>query len=428
MFEVREKPKRVQRAYLLAVCYPDDSSEHAEGLLDELDELVDTLGIEVVEKQVVRLRKPQPKYLLGSGKMREIVEEAHRLDCDVVVFDDEISPGQQRNWEREGKDLAVIDRQEVILDIFAERAQTREASLQVQLARLEYSLPRLQRAWTHLNRQRGGGAVQRDAGETQLEMDQRLLRVQIAKVKKQLDEVVQHREVQRKQRMKVPVPSASIVGYTNAGKSTLLNALTGAEVLAEDKLFATLDPTSRRLRLPSGQQLVVTDTVGFVRKLPHRLVDAFKATLEEALVADFLIHVIDVDSPDFAEHRDTTLEVLKELGADQKRIIHVYNKIDCLDDPERLPALRERFPHDVFLSARTGEGTEQLYRQIGEMLEQLYESVELLVPHHRYDIVAQLHENGCVREERVEDDGFYILGRVPARLRARVKPYRVNGR
>ena len=239
---------------------------------------------------MLAIRKPQAKYLVGAGKAIDLIEEARLHDCDVIIFDNELTPAQQRNWEQAAEEkILVIDRQEVILDIFGTRAQTKEAVLQVELARLEYNLPRLKSAWTHLSRQRGGGSVQRDAGETQLEMDQRMVRTQISKVKRELKTVIQHRHLQRKKRMTVPVPTCAIVGYTNAGKSSLLNKLTNSDILAEDKLFATLDPTSRRCPLPSGQPLIATDTVGFVRNLPHRLVDAFKATLEEAVVSNFLI-------------------------------------------------------------------------------------------------------------------------------------------
>ncbi|HQU09892.1 MAG TPA: GTPase HflX, partial [Opitutales bacterium] len=251
------------------------------------------------------------------------------LGCTKIVIDHEIAPAQQRHWEAFSK-MEVIDREEVILDIFQSRAYTKEAVLQVELATLQYMLPRLKRAWTHLSRQRGGGALQRGEGETQLEIDQRLVHKRIARVKRELAEVVQHRSVQRKARLRIPLPTAAIVGYTNAGKSSLLNLMTGAGVLAENKLFATLDPTTRRFELPGGQTLLVTDTVGFIRRLPTHLVDAFKATLEEALVADVLIHVIDVSHPQAQAHYSTTLEVLTSLGADPKKMVTVFNKLDLL--------------------------------------------------------------------------------------------------
>ncbi|MFW6217734.1 MAG: GTPase HflX, partial [Verrucomicrobiota bacterium] len=350
MHEVKEKPKMVERAMLVGITLPEGDEHNTRSLLDELRELVTTLGIAIGHERMVGIRKAQAKFLTGPGKAEELIEEARAHDCDCIVFDNELSPAQQRNWEQAADNqLLVIDRQEVILDIFGERAQTREAVLQVELARLEYNLPRLKRAWTHLDRQRGGGAIQRDAGETQLEMDQRMVRTQISKVKKELGNVIQHRAVQRKRRMTVPVPTCAIVGYTNAGKSSLLNKLTRSNILAEDKLFATLDPTSRRCPLPNGQPLVITDTVGFVRNLPHRLVDAFKATLEEAVVSDFLIHLLDANSPEVEAHAETTLRVLGELGAGERRMLTVFNKIDLLwDREETIRELKLRFPEALF--------------------------------------------------------------------------------
>ena len=331
MFDVREKPKMVERALLVRVVFSSEELEKAPYLLLELEELVTTLGVGVVDSIAVKVRKPQAKFLVGTGKAEEVIELAKAQECDIIIFDQSISPAQQRNWEKDS-DISVIDRQEIILDIFSRRARTREARLQVELARMEYNLPRLQRAWTHLSRQRGGGAIQRGDGESQLELDQRMVRKRISALKLELDKVVVHREVQRKRRMKLPIPTCSIVGYTNAGKSSLLNHLTESEVLVEDKLFATLDPTSRRLEMPSGKLLIVTDTVGFVRNLPHKLINAFKATLEEAILANFLIHVLDVSSPEVEEHYNTTLEVLKELGADEIHRITVFNKIDLCED------------------------------------------------------------------------------------------------
>ena len=256
---------------LIGITLPGEAPQTTEGLLEELAELVTTLGIAICHRQQLAIRKPQAKFLVGSGQATRLIDEARAHNCDVIVFDNELTPAQQRNWEQSADDkILVIDRQEVILDIFGKRARTREAVLQVELARMEYNMPRLKRAWTHLSRQRGGGAMQRDAGETQLELDQRMVRTRIARLKRELQEVVKHRHLQRKRRMTVPVPTCAIVGYTNAGKSSLLNALTDSAILAEDKLFATLDPTSRRCSLPGGQPLVVTDTVGFVRNLPHR--------------------------------------------------------------------------------------------------------------------------------------------------------------
>lgn len=414
----------VERAMLIGITLPTDSDSTTRSLLDELRELVTTLGIGIQNEVQIAIRKPQAKFLMGSGKAAELIEDAKAHDCDVIVFDNELTPAQQRNWEQAADDkILVIDRQEVILDIFGKRAQTKEAVLQVELARLEYNLPRLKSAWTHLSRQRGGGSMQRDAGETQLELDQRMVRTQITRVKRELKNVIQHRQVQRKQRMTVPVPTCAIVGYTNAGKSSLLNKLTNSDILVEDKLFATLDPTSRRCPLPSGQPLVVTDTVGFVRNLPHRLVDAFKATLEEAVVSNFLIHVLDVNSPDVEAHAATTLEVLKGLGAEDKKIITVFNKIDDLWNQDTRLALSFRYPEALFISAHTGEGIPELVEKIESIVESDFAQLRLLIPHERYDLVARLHREGGVRKEESRDDGTYLVGSIPDRMMPLLQPF-----
>jgi GTP-binding protein HflX len=423
MFDVREKPKMVQRAYLVGVAIPGESDEEALSLLEELEELVGTLRIGIVGKERVQLRQPQARYLLGSGKMEAVLANAKALNADCLVFDAELSPAQQRNWEA-SSGVCVIDRQEIILDIFSERARTREAVLQVELARSQHSLPRLKNAWTHLSRQRGGGGVtQRGEGEAQIELDARMVRQRIAKLKRELAMVVRHRETQRKQRQKVPVPTAAIVGYTNAGKSTLLNALTGANVLSEDKLFATLDPTTRQLKLPSGQKVLLTDTVGFVRRLPHQLVDAFKATLEEAVLADFLVHVVDASNPEFEEQMTTTMEVLKELGADEKQVITVYNKIDlCVSAPVagKLTGKDKRIP----ASAVTGEGLPALLEAFEGQLEDRLVTMVLHIPFARYDLINLLHEQGNVREEKTDEIGQHLVANVPSRLKAAFEAFK----
>jgi GTPase len=418
-----DNSKRCERAYLVGIQEPEMKPGEARELLTELKELVENLQIAVIGEDLVTLRQRTPATLLGSGKTKEIIERAKELGADLIVVDESLSPAQQRNWEEESG-IAVIDREEVILDIFADRARTREAVLQVALARMEYSLPRLTRAWTHLSRQRGKGGMGGE-GETQLEQDRRLVRDRIARLKRELAEVRQQRGVQRYKRMRVPVPTASIVGYTNAGKSTLLNRLTGASVLAEDKLFATLDPTTRQLTLQGHQKLLVTDTVGFIRRLPHRLVEAFKATLEEVVVADFLIHVIDVTNPDFPQHRETTLEVLRELGADSKPMITVFNKNDGADDPMRVRA-RHLAGDCLFVSAHTGEGIGALMDRFRELIAHEFGSEELLVPHARYDVVAKLHAIGHVQQEEQRDDGVYLIGRFPPSQTAVFAPFRVK--
>src|ERR1035437_3300298 len=316
-----------ERALLIGVQTQKMTAGEGAELLTELTELVENLRMSVTRSMLVNLRTFTPATLLGNGKTNELIELAKADGADVIVFDEALSPAQQRNWE-ELSGLGVIDREEVILEIFSDRAHTREAVLQVALARMEYSLPRLTRAWTHLSRQRGKGAMGGE-GETQLENDRRTVRDRISHLKMELANVVKQRGVQRTRRQRIPIPTASIVGYTNAGKSTLLNALTGAHIYVADKLFATLDPTTRQLVLRGNQKLLITDTVGFIRRLPHGLVEAFKATLEEVVVADFLIHVLDVTNPNFEHHHATTLSVLGELGAADKTIVTVFNKIDA---------------------------------------------------------------------------------------------------
>ncbi len=410
------------KALLVALHTRQNDAEECARSLAELTELAKNLGIETAGARVVKIRDAGPRYGMGTGRAEELAAEAAALGCALIIFDDPLTPAQQRNWEKL-TDLPVVDRHEVILDIFAERAHTKEAALQVELARLEYELPRLKRAWTHFSRQRGGGVTQRGEGETQLQLDRRLLRARIHRLKDELEGVIKQRAVQRRKRERVPLPTAAIVGYTNAGKSSLLNRLTGARVLAKDKLFATLDPTTRRLDLPSGQPLLLTDTVGFVRRLPHRLVEAFKATLEETLVSDFLIHIVDCSSPEASVHAATTRGVLKELGADGKPAITVYNKMDLADDPVALAALRADDPKCVFVSARTGEGIPELLDALERMTLESGAYDEAVVPHERYDLVARLHKEGLVRREEAKDDGVHLRVQRSARWHEALKPY-----
>jgi GTP-binding protein HflX len=418
-----DKPANLERAFLVGIQTADMALGEGAELLGELKELVENLRITVTRSELVNLRRPTPSLLLGSGKAQELIDQAKADNADVIVFDEALSPAQQRNWE-ELSGLAVIDRQEVILEIFADRAHTREAILQVALARMEYSLPRLTRAWTHLSRQRGKGALGGE-GETQLEQDRRIVRDRIAHLKRELANVVQQRDVQRRKRQRVPVPTCSIVGYTNAGKSTLLNKLTGAEVLAADKLFATLDPTTRQLVLRGNQKLLVTDTVGFIRRLPHGLVEAFKATLEEVVIADFLLHVIDVSNPNFEHHHGTTLSVLAELGATNQTIVTVFNKVDASDTSLRQRA-RRLAPDALFVSALTGQGLDQLEARCLELIAEAHAATELLVPHERYDVVARLHAVGHIQSEEQRDDGVHLRGRYPPTQAAFFAPFVVR--
>ena len=416
--------KKVSRALLVGVQTPDMKPGEGAELLEELQELVENLGLAISRTILVTLRdRQQPKFLIGSGKAAELMKQAKEDGADVIVMDEELSPAQQRNWEEESG-LAVIDRQEVILEIFADRAQTREAVLQVALARMEYSLPRLTRAWTHLSRQRGKGAMGGE-GETQLEQDRRIVRDRITRLKAEIDQVISQRTTQRRRRMRTPIPGAAIVGYTNAGKSSLLNKLTGAAVLAADKLFATLDPTTRQLQLPDGRTLLMTDTVGFIRRLPHRLVEAFKATLEEVVVSEFLIHVLDATNANVDQHHATTLAVLAELGAADKPTITVFNKIDATE-PKTLALLKAQHPDALFISVHSGEGLPRLLARCEELAVDDQESVELLIPHHRYDVISKLHAAGQVRKQESVDEGVQLTGRFPRKSAAIYTPFMVN--
>lgn len=414
---------KLERAFLIGVQTAEMQPGEGAELLRELTELVENLRLTVTQAVLVPLRKPTPATLLGKGKTAELIEQAKAEGADVIVIDETLTPGQQRNWE-ELSGIAVIDRQEVILEIFADRAHTREATLQVALARMEYSLPRLTRAWTHLSRQRGKGSMGGE-GETQLEQDRRVVRDRIAQLKAELADVVQQRGVQRRKRLRVPVPTAAIVGYTNAGKSSLLNAITGADVLAENKLFATLDPTTRQLVLPGNQKLLVTDTVGFIRRLPHGLVEAFKATLEEVIVADFLIHVLDVSNPNFEKHHATTLSVLQELGAGEQPMITVFNKVDVADETMRARA-RQLVSNALFVSARTGAGLDDLADRCRELIAGQLGAADLLIPHNRYDVIARLHKLGHIHSQEHRDDGVFIHGRFPLTQAGFFEPFVVT--
>lgn len=421
MFEIRDKPNMVERALLVEVYFDKHEADEAESLLDELRELVKTLGIGVVDQLLVRVPKSHARYLMGTGKTEEVIDVAKDLECDCIIFDNELTPAQQRAWEQDSN-ICVIDRQEVILDIFNVRAQTKEARLQVQLARMEYSLPRLARMWTHLDRQ-GGGVGARGEGEKQLETDRRLARKRIDRVKAQLEEVRKQRTTQRKERERMPLPHASIVGYTNAGKSTLLNRLTGSSVLAEDMLFATLDTTTRRIELPDGQPLLLTDTVGFIRRLPHRLVEAFKATLEEALLADFLIHLLDASDPEVLATYTTTQEVLAELGAEEKRKLLVFNKVDLVEDNTMRRELESRFPDACFISAGTGEGLENLQNRMSTMLAGRVHRLHLRVPQSRHDVVTRLHRDGKIISTDYEGQDVLLQAVIPKAMQDLVTPF-----
>jgi len=430
MFEVRDKPEMVERALLVRICASRKEEEEDASLLDELGELVSTLGIGIAESVLVFTRALHRKYLCGTGKAAEVVELARAHECDCIVFDNMFLPSQQRNWE-ELADMCVIDREEVILDIFSKRAQTREARLQVDLARMQYSLPRLTRMWGHLDReggggQGGGGGASRGMGEQQVEVDRRLARTRIDQCKRELAEVRKQRDTRRKEREKQSMPCAAIAGYTNAGKSTLLNQISGSEIMAKDMLFATLDTTTRAIELPDGQPLLLTDTVGFVRNLPHRLVEAFKATLEESVLADFIIHVLDASSPEVEKFYETTMEVLAELGAGDKPVITVLNKIDALNDPVKLAGLEVSFPNTISVSALTGQGMDTLLAKCSEMLVDRVTTLTYRIPQSRGDIPGLLHRDAKVLTTEYDGNDMVLTAIVPAAVAGKIAEFCID--
>ena len=403
-----EEEKTLSGAFLVGFSGMGQTAAETREYLEELSELVHTLGYSTCGELIANVRVPEARYYVGSGKAEEIRDSANAANAEVVVFDSELSASQQRNMEKLcGK--KVLDRQEVILDIFAERAITKEAVLQVELARNKYFLPRLTRAWSHLARQRGGVGGTRGEGEKQLEYDKRAVRQKITKLEDELAIVRKQRNEQRKGRVRGRVPQAAIVGYTNAGKSSLLKLLSGREVMAEDKLFATLDPMTRKVVLPDKQTVLLTDTVGFVRKLPHDLVEAFKSTLEEAVLADFLILVLDLSSSEIDEHWDTTLKVLKELGADTDKILVVFNKIDRPHDELAMIRARSLFANGIFISAATGEGTDMLLSAISQLASEHSRVMNLLIPPARADLAALAHRKTTVLASKYDDYGNAVM-------------------
>jgi GTP-binding protein HflX len=349
-----------KRSFLVGIKDEKMTVFEADSLVKELSHLADTLGLEIASMETVRLRENHVKYGMGTGKAEELAQKAASLEVDCIVFDREISPSQQRNWE-ELTGIPVIDRQELIIQIFASRARTREAELQVHLAELIYSLPRLQHKYIDLSRQKGGRYGTRDSGETRLETDRRKVEKRIHRLEEELEVLKRQRQVQRKKRERYGIPVCALVGYTNAGKSSILNALTGAGVLAEDKLFATLDSTSRRLRLPLGTNILLVDTVGFIRRLPHSLIKAFRSTLEEASRAALILNVLDASDADAEIQYETTLSVLGELNAGEIPMITVLNKVDKIEPAQ---ALLNRYPESVAVSALKGIGLSELCARI----------------------------------------------------------------
>ena len=405
-----------------------------EDSLQELGQLSRTAGLVVAGQTWQRLDRLNPATLVGSGKVEELVELRRDLACDVIIFDNELSPRQLRNLEEVfGQDVKVLDRTGLILDIFAQHARTREGQLQVELAQYEYRLPRLTRAWTHLARQAGGGAARggtggvglRGPGETQLEVDRREINRRIARIKDDLEQVRRHRQLHRRQRKRMAVPVVAIVGYTNAGKSTLLNALSGADVLVEDKLFATLDPTTRRVILPSGREVLFSDTVGFIQKLPTELVAAFRATLEEINEADLIVHVLDITHPHAWQQAETVAQTLEELGVADRPVIVALNKIDRLPDARLVDEWLAEFPRSLAISAAQELGLDALLEEVEAVLAEGLVYLTVQVPYARGDLTALFHEQGTVVKTAHEGQGTVLEGYLPRRWLEQFRPFLV---
>lgn len=418
------------KAFLVSVFKAPLTREVSQEHVEELALLTETYGLEVIGKETCGIRKYDASTYVTEGKLQELIDKSRSLHADMVIFDDEITPSQQRNLEK-AFGIPVIDRTELILEVFADRAQTKEARLQIQLAQVKYQAPRLKRLWTHLSRQAGsagggsggGGGYVRGEGEKQIEIDRRILKKGIDQLQRELEEVRGHRETQRSARQRSEIPVFSIIGYTNAGKSTLLNALTHAQVLVEDKLFATLDTTTRKYLLKNNQEILLIDTVGFIRKLPHLLVAAFKSTLEEALEADILLHLIDVSHPMAEEQAHTTFEVLTQLGAKDKPIITLLNKIDLCQDRGRIQRLRLKYTKTVPISALHHQGFEELEDLIIHELSKQRKLLTLRIPQKDYGIVSELMRYGNILSQYYEENDILLKVDLPLALAEKLKVY-----
>jgi GTPase len=413
-----------KRAILIGVDIPGNGWS-VEDSLGELARLATTAGATCMDRVIQRLARPHPGTLLGSGKIQEIAELVRFHDCDGVIFDLELTPRQHRNLEKE-LETQVLDRTALILIIFGQRAHTREGRLQVELAQIEYDLPRLARQWLHLSRQKGS-VQQRGEGEKQIEVDRRLLRRQKDQLEEELERVRTHRQLHRERRKNIGAPVVALVGYTNAGKSTLLNCLAKATSLTEDKLFSTLDPMTRRVRLASGQEMLLTDTVGFVQRLPTTLIAAFRATLEEVVEADLLVHVVDASSPSMHHQIEAVEQVLEEIGAGGRPIVMALNKVDILpcNMPLQLEGMAATLPA-VQLSALKRKGIDDLLRCISENLLLQFVALEVLIPYNRGELVAKFHQFGTIEYEWYEATGVHLRGHMPANHSGPFAAFRYN--
>ena len=422
MYDTQEPPP--ERALLIGLERPGHDKWAVRDSLEELRELAQSAGAEVIDLISQKRDAPSAPTFVGRGKANEIAVRCREMTANTVIFDDDLTPAQGRNLvDIFGADVKVLDRTELILDIFAQRARTREGKIQVELAQLQYMLPRLTGLWTHLSRQRGGIGT-RGPGEQQLEVDRRRIMERISRLKRDLDEVRKNRRIERSGRQKLHWPLVSIIGYTNSGKSTLMNALSGAGVLAEDKLFATLDPTTRKVRLPNNQNILLSDTVGFLRKLPHQLIESFKATLEEVAEADLLLHVVDVSHPQAREQIKAVEVVLHEIDSWGKPTLVALNKIDKLDaESNGLAEFQREFEHAVPISAKRGANLDELRDEIGNQLKSRRVGVTLSIPAERSQTIALVYRSGYVTE-RSQDNGNVVLkAQIPKLLAGELTPY-----
>jgi GTPase len=422
---IETRNTRPERVFLVGVELKSRDAIAVRDSLAELGELAATAGAEIIGEGTQKVDLLNAATFIGKGKAGEFSNFCKCHDVDTVIFDDELSPAQSRNLEKIFG-CKILDRTALILDIFAQRARTREGKMQIELAQLQHLLPRLIKFWGHLSRQAGGIGMRGGEGESQLEADRRKVQERIDKIERDLDAVRHQRATQRAGRQRSNWPLASIVGYTNAGKSTLLNSLTGADVLVKDILFATLDPTTRRLKLPTNQNVLLTDTVGFIKKLPHGLVEAFKATLEEVVQADLLLHIVDISHPQAEEQIVAVNFVLAEIGAGEKPTIMVFNKMDKLNGNGALNRLQEKFPHAVGISAATGEGIPILLAELGTQLRPTREFLELRIPHEQSAAIARLHKIGQVIERRYNGKTARFKVRIPPQYREEFAPFIVS--
>lgn len=410
-----EKPKT--KALLVGVCLPSIKKWEAEESFEELKALADTAGVDIIDEQFVELRTLNPATLIGKGKVEELKLVIEELCAEIVIFDSELAPSQTRNLQEQWK-IQVLDRSGIILDIFALHARSKEGKLQVELAQYEYLYPRLVGAWTHLSKQRGGGVGLRGPGETQLEVDRRIVRRRMGELRKRLEKVSNSRQLHRQRRNEIPIPTITLVGYTNAGKSTLFNSITDSVQLAEDQLFATLDPKTKKVILPSGRECLLADTVGFIRNLPHQLIESFKSTFEEAGNSDLLLLVIDGSNPSYRQQIEVVVKVIEELKLNDIPLFYVYNKSDSPDFH-----LEQNSENTICISAKTKIGIDLLLEGIDKKLTEAFPVSHLFLPYPNGDIMSILYKQGRIIETESDEEGTRVTVCLPEKWRLKLKEF-----